>query len=198
MATTTDPPSRLHLGCGRTILKGWLNVDSFPLDGVDIVADLDHCDTKPLPIESNSVGEILASHLLEHIARPLPLMQELYRIAIPGCRATFHTPYGSSDDAYEDPTHVRQYFIGSYGYFSQPYYWRADYGYRGDWQPERLVLKVEAARIADRSPEGVHRVVMRERNVVREMVAELVAIKPAREPKRELQKRPQVQFLFVE
>jgi hypothetical protein len=198
MTLTTPTPTRLHLGCGRTILPGWINVDSFPLEGVDIVADLDNCDSKPLSIESNSVGEILGSHLLEHIVRPLPLMQELYRVATPGCKAKFHTPYGSSDDAFEDPTHVRQYFIGSFGYFSQPYYWRADYGYRGDWQPERLVLKINGSRVSDRSHQAVYQAVMRERNVVTEMIAELVAIKPAREPKRELQKRPQLQFVFVD
>ena len=195
--TPDEPSTRLHLGCGRTILPGWINLDSFPLPGVDIVADLDNCQTTPLPLESESVSEILGSHLLEHIAKPLPLMQELYRIAKPGCKATFRTPYGSSDDAFEDPTHVRQYFLGSYGYFSQPYYWRADYGYRGDWQPQRLVLKIEASRVSDRSPEGLRHAVMTQRNVVREMTAELVAIKPAREPKRELQKQPQLSFSLV-
>ncbi len=198
MVIATGSPIRIHLGCGRTILPGWVNVDSYPLPGVDVIADLDNCDTKPLPFESGSVGEILGSHLLEHIAKPLPLMQELYRVASPTCKATFHTPYGSSDDAFEDPTHVRQYFIGSYGYFSQPYYWRADYGYRGDWQPERLTLKLEAKRFPSKDPEQVFRAVMSERNVVREMTADLVAVKPAREPRRDLQRPPQIHFVYVE
>lgn len=195
---TSTAPIRLHLGCGRTILPGWVNLDSFPLEGVDVVADLDKCESSPLPFEADSVDEIRASHLLEHIARPLPLMQELWRIAKPGCKAVFQTPYGSSDDAYEDPTHVRQYFLGSYGYFSQPYYWRADYGYRGDWQPEQLSLEIEAQRIGERTPEAIRRVIMSERNVVREMTAELVAIKPARPPQRDLQKLPTLKFVLVD
>jgi hypothetical protein len=115
-------------------------------------------------------------------------MQELHRIARPGCKATFITPYGSSDDAFEDPTHVRQYFLQSYGYFSQPYYWRADYGYRGDWETERLTLRVPADRYRGRDRQAILSDVMSLRNVVQEMVAELVAVKPRREPLRELQR----------
>ena len=70
------------------------------------------------------------------------MMQELFRIAQPDGKMIIRVPYGSSDDAYEDPTHIRQYFIGSFGYYSQPYYWRADYGYRGDWQAKNITLVV--------------------------------------------------------
>ena len=114
-------------------------------------------------------------------------MQELHRVAKPGARAVFRVPYGSSDDAFEDPTHVRQYFMSSFGYFSQPYYWRADYGYRGDWATEMVTLLVDAARYAGKSAEEIMSDVRTLRNVVKEMVVELRAVKPVREPKAELQ-----------
>jgi SAM-dependent methyltransferase len=183
---------KLHLGCGRTILEGWINLDLVPLPGVDVVADLETCDTQPLPFDDNSVDSIYASHLLEHIGRPLPLMQELYRIAKPGATATFRLPYGSSDDAYEDPTHARQYFLQSFGYFSQPYYWRADYGYRGDWLTEKITLVVENTLYANSSREKVLDDVMKLRNVVNEMVVDLKAVKPLREAKKELQAVPRL------
>jgi 2-polyprenyl-3-methyl-5-hydroxy-6-metoxy-1,4-benzoquinol methylase len=185
---------RLNLGCGRSPIPGWVNVDSAALPGVDIVADL---ETVPLPFEDDTVTEINASHVLEHIRSPLPLMQELHRIAKPGALATFRVPYGSSDDADEDPTHVRRYFWGSWGYFSQPHYWRADYGYRGDWDLEDVVLVV-SSDLKGKSWEEAFRAVQERRNVVTEMVAKLRAVKPLREPLRELQKKTLVRFVTTE
>ena len=80
-----------------------------------------------LPFEDNSATHILMSHVLEHIQNPLPMMEELYRVAKPGCLMVIACPYGSSDDAWEDPTHVRPIFASSTLYFSQPAYWKADY-----------------------------------------------------------------------
>ena len=85
---------RLHLGCGRNILPGWVNLDIAATQGVDVIADLNDCANTPLPIEDNTFDEFLAEHLLEHIPNPLPLMQELHRIAKPGAKATFTVPYG--------------------------------------------------------------------------------------------------------
>src|SRR5215831_340537 len=133
---------RLNVGCGRHIIPGWINLDSQPFPGIDVIVDLERCAEVPLPIDDNSIDEFLLSHLIEHIRAPLPLMQELHRVARPEAKAIIRVPYGSSDDAWEDQTHVRAYFLQSFGYFSQPYYWRADYGYRGDWQPLETILFV--------------------------------------------------------
>jgi SAM-dependent methyltransferase len=188
---------KLHLGCGRTILEGWINVDSRQLPGVDVVADFDDCRNTPLPFADNSVDEFLASHLIEHLAQPLPFMQELYRIARADAVAVFRLPYGSSDEAYEDPTHVRQYFLNSFGYFSQPHYWRADYGYRGDWETETITLRVDAEKHPGKTSEQIMQEVHTLRNVVREMVVELRAIKPPRAPKAELQKGCRINIKLV-
>jgi SAM-dependent methyltransferase len=189
-----DKANRLHLGCGRTILPGWINHDLARGPGVDMVADLDACATTPLSLESDSVDEIRASHVLEHIRNPLALMQEIHRVARAGCKAVFDTPYGSSDDAFEDPTHARPYFLNSYGYFAQPCYWRADYGYRGDWQVEEVILKVSKARYEGKPAEHILGEAMNQRNVVLEMTAVLVAIKPVREARRELIVAPKIRI----
>ncbi|EJR14900.1 methyltransferase domain-containing protein [Bacillus cereus] len=109
----------LHLGCGQTILENWINLDVVKQDGVDVVANLDNCKNKRLPFENDSIDQFLAEHLLEHIQYPLFLMEELYRIAKPKAKAVlvFKVPYGSSDSAFEDLTHVRQYFLHSFDYF---------------------------------------------------------------------------------
>jgi len=185
---------KLNVGCGRNILAGWENLDSYRLPGVNIVADLDACGQTPLPLADASVDEFLLSHVMEHIRNVLPMMQELHRIAAPDARMVVRVPYGSSDDAFEDPTHVRQLFVGSFGYFSQPYYWRADYGYRGDWLTESVTLEVQPS-LAHLPDAELWDRVNRERNVVTEMVATLRAIKPIREPRRELQQPPTVYLL---
>lgn len=188
---------KLHLGCGKTILEGWINLDVIKLPGVDVVADLDDCRDTPLPFEDSSIDEFLASHVIEHLRNPLPFMQELHRIAKPGARAVFRVPYGSSDDALEDPTHVRQYFLNSFGYFSQPFYWRADYGYRGDWLTEKVVLTVDGKRHRGKAAEQILFEINTYRNIVQEMVVELRAIKPIREPKLELQVQPRIEISLV-
>jgi SAM-dependent methyltransferase len=180
---------RLNLGCGRDIRDGWVNVDSFPLPGVDHVVDFDE---KPiLPLDDDTVEHSEASHVIEHIHNPLPFMQELWRVTQPDGTVTFRCPYGSSDDADEDPTHVRRMFVGSWGYFGQPHYWRADYGYRGDWQPERVTLTV-FPEFSSLNDQQIASLILYQRNVVAEMVCTLRAVKPAREPLRELQQAADV------
>jgi SAM-dependent methyltransferase len=186
-----DGEYRLNLGCGRFPTPGWINVDSAELPEVDLVVDL---EGGSLPFETDSIAEFAGSHLLEHIRNSLGLMQELHRVAKPGAIAVFRVPYGSSDDADTDPTHVRRYFWGSWGYFSQPYYWRADYGYRGDWEVEDILLIVQD-EYKGKSWEEVYRAVQERRNVVMEMVATLRAIKPIRPPLRALQQLPRVRFV---
>jgi SAM-dependent methyltransferase len=188
---------KLHLGCGRDVLQGWINLDSVPLEGVDIVANLDECKTTKLPFENDSIDEFLAGHVIEHLHNCLSFMEELHRIAKPNAKAVFRVPYGSSDDAFEDPTHVRQYFLNSFQYFSQPLYWRADYGYRGDWLTEKIDLIVEADRHHGETPEEIMWQVHTFRNIVKEMVIELRAIKPIREQKKELQVSPKIEIILA-
>jgi len=54
--------TRLNLGCGSDIRKGWVNIDSHDGEGVDIA-----CDVSALPYADNSIGKIYASDVLEHI-----------------------------------------------------------------------------------------------------------------------------------
>ncbi|WP_314587538.1 methyltransferase domain-containing protein [Paenibacillus terrigena] len=185
---------KLNLGCGRDIKEGFVNLDYIPLPGVDVVADLERCKDVPLPFEDNTFSDIIASHLIEHITNILSLMQELHRITKPDGLILIKIPYGSSDDAFEDPTHVRQYFKGSFGYFSQPFYWRADYGYRGDWMPLRIELHLEEM-YKGMSYEETLVAVNTYRNVVREMWVYMQAVKPIREPKKILQRAPEIVFV---
>lgn len=191
-------PARLNVGCGRNIRDGWINLDAAALPGVDVVCDLDRIRDTPIPLADGSVSEFLLSHVIEHLRDPLGVMQDLWRLAAPGARATLRVPHGASDDAWEDPTHLRAYFPGSFIYFGQPAYWRADYGYRGDWNTEKIQLVVEKERCGMLTPAQVYARAQSERNWVREMVAHFTAIKPAREPRRELLRPAPVEILVLD
>ncbi len=171
-------PTILHLGCGNENIPGWVNID---VAGrlLDARFDLDSCRAASLPLEADSVDGFYMSHVFEHVRDTLSLMQELHRVAKDGARMQVRLPHGASNDAWEDPTHARPYFESSFVYFSQPAYSRADYGYHGDWQVDRITLVVDPETAGLDPGQAMNRI-QRQRNVVREMIVDLVAVKPAR------------------
>ena len=50
---------KLHLGCGRKRLDGWINVD---INNADV-----NCDIRKLPFENDSASQVMAVHVFEHI-----------------------------------------------------------------------------------------------------------------------------------
>ncbi len=173
---------KLNIGSGHSRLDGFTNLDRSTSVGAEIVFDLETCAIgNRLPLVTSSVEEFHASHILEHIHNILPVMQELYRVAEPDAKLIVRVPYGSSDSAFEDPTHVRQFFLNSFSYFGQPAYARADYGYIGDWKEvgRTLVLNPNAA-VQPESLEEAQHMLQHMRNSVVEFIVELRAIKPRR------------------
>jgi SAM-dependent methyltransferase len=168
----------MHLGCGKDVFPGWLNVDLHPDESVRQV-DLDGIGTAFADLADNSFDGFYGCHIFEHLRNSLPLMQELYRLAKPGARMVLRVPYGSSNDASEDPTHHRSLFEGSFVYYGQPAYSRADYNYTGDWAVERVNL-VLWPDVFGLPPEARLLRVRDSRNTVQEMIVHLRAIKPAR------------------
>lgn len=193
-----DPPYRLNVGCGRNIKAGWINLDTRALPDVDIVCDLENLRHQPIDLPDDSVGQFLLSHVIEHVRDSLGLMQELWRLARPDAIAVVRVPHGGSDDAWEDQTHLRAYFPRSFGFFAQPFYWKADYGYTGDWNPEKVTLLVDGIRCKGLSPQETFAKTQIERNLVREMICELRAVKPRREPRQELLPQLNVEIVAVD
>lgn len=106
------PGLKLDLGCGNGDRKrpGFIGVDfeqrpnKDGTPGVDVVHDL---TVAPWPFEDESVEEVHASHMLEHIPankRPV-IFNELYRILKKGGKGTFITPHWASNRAYGDISH---------------------------------------------------------------------------------------------
>jgi hypothetical protein len=104
---------KLDIACGNHKDLGWVGIDIQQLPGVDIIHDL---NVHPWPVESGSVDEAKAWHIVEHIPpvavtergtrRPfLEFMDECWRVLKVGARIDIETPYGASDGFLHDPTH---------------------------------------------------------------------------------------------
>ena len=175
----------LHLGSGHELMPGWINLDVQASVGADIVFDLNNCAREKLPLANDSVDGFFMCHVFEHIENTLSMMEELHRVAKHGAKFIIRLPHGATDDAFEDPTHKRACFPNTFVYFAQPGYSRADYGYLGDWQIERVKLVVDPHLLQSEGEAAVLERARTQRNVVLEMIVELSAVKPIRA--RELQ-----------
>ena len=102
----SGPGRILDIGCGSAKTPGAIGLDISADTDADIVHDL---NAFPYPIEDSSFDQILLQDVLEHVAQPIRLFEELHRIARPGARIQLRTPHFSSVLAYSDPTH-RHYF----------------------------------------------------------------------------------------
>jgi SAM-dependent methyltransferase len=102
----TGPGAVLDIGCGSAKFPGAVGLDISANTDADVVHDL---DVFPYPIEDGSFDQILMQDVIEHVAQPIRVFEELHRIARPGARIQLRTPHFSSVLAYGDPTH-RHYF----------------------------------------------------------------------------------------
>ncbi len=105
--TVKETPTflKLDLGCGGKKQEGFVGVDQYKMEGVDVVLDI---GTAKWPWKNNSVDEVYAAHFLEHLTQQqrVHFMNELYRVMKPGAKALIITPHWASNRAYGDMTHA--------------------------------------------------------------------------------------------
>jgi len=103
---------KLNLGCGQNKLQGYVNTDREPAVKPDVLMDLEKF---PWPFEDDSVDEVVAFHVLEHVGATsemfVRIMQELYRVCRAGAEVRIAVPHprgGMLDITASLPPHMLQ------------------------------------------------------------------------------------------
>ena len=108
---------KLNLGSGYSKIPGYLTVDIDPNVNPDYLLNL---ELDILPLNDNSVDEILAFHVLEHIGSGFfKLMQEMYRVCKDQSKIFIKVPYHRSDMFSGDLGHVRAVTGAQFSQFSK-------------------------------------------------------------------------------
>lgn len=113
--------TKLDVASGQNKQEGFTGIDIADIPGVDIVHDL---TCYPWPVEDNSITDVFCSHYIEHVDDLLKFFDELYRITKVGANVVIVAPYGKSDRAWQDPTHVRPILESTFLYANKK--WRKE------------------------------------------------------------------------
>ncbi len=105
---------KLDIACGQNKAEGYTGVDKVPLDGVDIVCDL---EKYPWPFETGSVSDIHCAQYVEHTKDLIKFIEECNRLLVVGGTIKIIAPYYTSIRAWQDPTHVRAISEATWLYF---------------------------------------------------------------------------------
>lgn len=107
----------VELGCGPSKQNGVFGIDFLPLDGVDMVANIEEGLSF---LNDNSVDEIRSRHVLEHISNFEYLMSEVHRVLKKGGLHIVTVPHFSNPYYYSDYTHKRFFGLYTFDYLATP------------------------------------------------------------------------------
>jgi SAM-dependent methyltransferase len=110
---------KINIGGGLKRYEGFVNLDIDQNTNPDYLVNL---ETDRLPFEDNSVDEVRAWHILEHIGPGFfHLLQEIYRVCKHGAVFDIQVPHPRHEYFLNDPTHVRPITIEGMRMFGKKY-----------------------------------------------------------------------------
>ena len=116
---------KIDLGCGVNKPEGYVGIDT--LKGADICFDL----REGIPLDDNSVEEVRAKDILEHMLDTIAIMNECWRVLEPEGVLDIVVPRFPHVDSVKDPTHVRFFTVETFTeYFAGPDRLAGEYGMR--------------------------------------------------------------------
>lgn len=97
----------LDIGCGPVTKKaGSIGMDIRPAPHVDVIHDI---NDYPYPFGDSEFDHIEMSHIIEHVDRPLAMLNEVHRIARHGATIRIITPHYTSQLSYGDLEHYHHF-----------------------------------------------------------------------------------------
>lgn len=111
---------KIDLGCGARKAKDHIGFDAVFASTADVIGDLD----RPLPFRSSSFDAARLSHVIEHVNTPVLLLEEVWRICVPGGVVEVNAPHFSSPHlVWGDPTHRRGLSLATFRCFEEDCDW---------------------------------------------------------------------------
>lgn len=141
---------RLNLGAGGRPMQDAVNVDRvlpspLPYDPAPYEYQRWNLDECPWPWDDNTMSQIHARDLFEHVADPIAFMAECHRVLMPTGMLWIRTPniLLNLADAFCDPTHKRFPTWNTFDYWIEGtrYYAEHNAAYSGIYGPVTFALK---------------------------------------------------------
>lgn len=129
---------RVNLGCGETPLNGWVNIDKDRNVKCEIHRDLE----KGLPFDDDSVDEIHARHIIEHVKDDVFLMNEIWRVCKNGASVRIIVPASDSQAAH-DFDHKSYWNERKFSYLKKE-------NRRGDYEGLVCDFEIEITRVEEK------------------------------------------------
>ena len=95
---------KIDLGCGPNKKEGFIGVDQYEMNNVDLILDI---GKEIFPWDDGEVEEFHCSHFFEHLKAEerIHVVNEMFRCLQEGGKVTIITPHWASNRAYGDLTH---------------------------------------------------------------------------------------------
>lgn len=103
---------KINIGSHDKALAGYTSVDLVAGPGI-VQADL----RQRWPFEDNSIEEVRASHIIEHLPDKIHTMNEAWRVLKNGGKLWIDVPCVPGPGAFADPTHVSFWNRNSFWYY---------------------------------------------------------------------------------
>ncbi|HCR36163.1 MAG: Methyltransferase domain protein [Candidatus Nomurabacteria bacterium GW2011_GWF1_31_48] len=103
---------KANLGCGNKKINKYINIDNNKNCRPDMIIDLNKL---PYPFKDNTFEEIYAHHVLEHLDRPMDIINEWYRVSKDKAILKIFTPHFSYN--WQHPGHVSAISSRLFNYF---------------------------------------------------------------------------------